>query len=96
MNIPIQEWGYYFFELQCHTTSMALEHIWAIITHIVHNIPSISLNFSPSSSIKHLNIRTKIVVKCGKNTNLVNIKEDMLRPTLDHIHVDRKPLGIIN
>ncbi len=27
MNIPTQEWGYLFFELQCHTTSMALEHI---------------------------------------------------------------------
>jgi hypothetical protein len=40
---------------------MALEHIWAIITHIVHNIPSSSSNPSPSNSNKHLNIRTKIV-----------------------------------
>jgi len=49
MNIPTQEWGYLFFELQCHTTSMALEHIWAIITHTIHNIPLNSLNPSPSS-----------------------------------------------
>jgi hypothetical protein len=60
------------------------------------HIPSSSSNPSPSNSNKHLNIITQIVVKCGKDINLVNTKEDMPLPTLDHIHVDQNPLGIIN
>jgi hypothetical protein len=58
------------------------------------SLPTSSSNFNPPYSTKH---QRKDVIKCAWHTHYLYTKKDRNPfPLLYHIHVDKKPLGIID